>query len=133
MQSRCWRGCRTGMCCIDRLITILVLQTVCDIRWKRHLTKLIQHFLEDSFIFKTNQAIALFNNVNDFADQFAFAKGDTSTHTCLFPRLYQCLPDLIIVALQQQHLNGCPCIFLDANQSGWNDLCIIDNQTITRI
>ena len=50
MQSCCRGCCGTLVLCINGLVTVLVLQLVGDVRRKRHLSKLIQNLLKDSFI-----------------------------------------------------------------------------------
>ena len=53
------------MFCINGLITVFIFQTVCNIRWKRHLTKLVKNLLEDPLIGELNQTISLFYHIND--------------------------------------------------------------------
>ncbi|MPM92865.1 hypothetical protein SDC9_140001 [bioreactor metagenome] len=55
MQSRRWRSCRTVDFSIDRLITVLVLQTFGDIGRQRHLSRAIQHFFKNTFIKKLDR------------------------------------------------------------------------------
>ena len=61
--SRSSRG--SLMFCINGLITVFIFQTVCNIRWKRHLAKLVKNLLEDPLIGELNQTISLFYHIND--------------------------------------------------------------------
>ena len=67
MQT-CGRCCRRSVIFgIDRLIAVLILEFVCDIRRQGHLSQLVQDLLKDSFIGETDQAVALIHNIDDLA------------------------------------------------------------------
>lgn len=56
-------GCGALMFCIYGLITVFILQLVCDIWRQWHLSKLVQNLLEYSFVGKLNQPVAFLYHV----------------------------------------------------------------------
>ena len=68
MKTRCRCRCRTFMLCINGLVTVLILQTVCDIRWKRHLTQFIEYFFKNTVISELYHTIAFFYNIHNLSD-----------------------------------------------------------------
>jgi len=131
MKSR-RRCCRRPLILgINRLITVLVLELMGDIRWQRHLSQLIKNLLKDSLIFKADQTIALVHNLLYLGMQKSPAKGKTHSRSCLFARLNQCLPDIICLSLKQKYLYLSTGSFPLSDQTCRNYLCIIDHQTVS--
>ena len=132
MQSR--RRCRRGtvILCIHRLVAVLVLQLVCDVRRQRHLSELIQNLLKNSFVMELDQAVALLHNVNDLAGQKSLAEIDSGSDLAFFSRFDQGLPDIVFFSLEQKNLDLCLSAFLHAIQSGRNYFCIVDDKAVTR-
>ena len=132
MQSR--RRCRRGtvILCIHRLVAVLVLQLVCDVRRQRHLSELIQNLLKNPFVMELDQAVALLHNVNDLAGQKSLAEIDSGSDLAFFSRFDQGLPDIVFFSLEQKNLDLCLSAFLHAIQSGRNYFCIVDDKVVTR-
>jgi len=132
MQSR--RRCRRGtvILCIHRLVAVLVLQLVCDVRRQRHLSELIQNLLKNPFVMELDQAVALLHNVNDLAGQKSLAEIDSGSDLAFFSRFDQGLPDIVFFSLEQKNLDLCLSAFLHAIQSGRNYFCIVDDKAVTR-
>lgn len=132
MQSR--RRCRRGtvILCIHRLVTVFVLQLVCDVRRQRHLSELIQNLLKNPFVMELDQAVALLHNVNDLAGQKSLAEIDSGSDLAFFSRFDQGLPDIVFFSLEQKNLDLCLSAFLHAIQSGRNYFCIVDDKAVTR-
>ena len=99
MQS-CCRSCRrTIILCINGLVTILILQLMCNIWWKRHLSELVQNFFEDSLIMELDQTITILYNINNLSSQNSIAKYDLGSRLCLLARLNKRLPDIVFLSL----------------------------------
>ena len=95
MQSCCRRCCRAVMLRINSLITVLILQLMCDVRRKRHLAKLVKDLFKNPFISKPYQTISLLYNIYNFSDQKSVTEADLRSDFCLFPRFYKCLPGVV--------------------------------------
>ena len=132
MQSRCRRRCGTVIFCIHRLVTVFVLQLVCDVRRQRHLSQFIQDFLKNALVGKLDQAVALLHNVTDLAGQKSLAEIDSGSDLAFFSRFDQGLPDIVFFSLEQKNLDLCLSAFLHAIQSGRNYFCIVDDKAVTR-
>ena len=63
MQTCCRCSRRSFMFRINRLIAVLVLQTVCDVWRQRHLAELIENLLEDPVILKLDQAVSFIDDI----------------------------------------------------------------------
>ena len=125
VESCCRRCRRTFILGIHSLITVLILQFMCNIRRQWHLTKLVKHFLKDSIIGKLNEPVSLVNDIDDFACQETISKADHCALPGLFARFHKCLPNIIFTPLEQEHLNGCSCLCLCSHKPCRNDLCIV--------
>ena len=133
MKSCCWCGCRTGVLCIYRLITVFIFQLMCNVRRKRHLPKLIQDFFKNSFIMELNQTISFLHYINDFSYKQSISEADLCSRLCFLSRFHKCLPHIIFLSLQKQYFNFCFCPYFSSDQSCRNYFRIIDNKTISRI
>lgn len=60
---------------IYRLITVLILELMRDIRRQRHLSELIEDFLKNALILKPDQAVALVHNLLHLGVQKSVAEG----------------------------------------------------------
>ena len=80
-----------------------------------------------------DQTISFLHYIHNFSDKQAVSKADSCSRSCLFSRLYQCLPDIICSSFQKKHFYLCSGVFLCSDQSGRNYFRIIDNQTISWI
>ena len=129
--SRC--SCGSFMLCIDRLITVLILQLMCDIRRQRHLAQLIQDLFKDSFISEFNHTVAVFDHIQHFTDQQTITKADLRTWFCLLTRFHQCLPHIIFISLKQKYFNVCIRSHLTSHKTGRDYFRIIDYQTVSWI
>ncbi|CDD35231.1 unknown [Roseburia sp. CAG:309] len=95
MKSGCRRSRRSVVFGIHGLIPVFIFQFMGNIRWKRHLSKLIQNFLENSLVGKPDQTVSVLQHIDDLAFQKSFSKRNTGTGPRLFPGFYQCFPDVI--------------------------------------
>ena len=133
MQPRRRRRSGTVVLCVDGLIAVFVLQLMRDIRRKRHLPKLIQDLLKDSFILKPDLPIPVLDHFQHFSRQKAAAKEDFRARFCLFPRLYQRLPHIVFPSFQKKHLDLCSRLCPASDQTRRNDLRIIHCQAVSRV
>ena len=122
---------RSGIDCVDSLVSVFVLQLMRNIRGQRHLAKPIQYFFKYAVISKLDQAISFFHNANDFSRQKSFPKVNPCPNLCLLPWFYQSLPYVILSAFQQQYLYLCVGSFSGTDQPCRNYFRIIDDQTVS--
>ena len=101
-----------------------------DVRRKRHLSQSVENFLENPLIGKLNQTVPFIYDIHHRTRQQPFAKGNDRTDLCLFPRLYQGLPDIILTPFEEQDLDLRLGAFLYPKQSGRDDLRVIDDKTV---
>ena len=118
---------------IDRLITVLILQLVCNVWRQRHLAKLIQDLLKDAFIFKPDHTVAIIHNLKHLSFQKSLSKTDDSAGSCLLSRSYQSFPDIPLMPLKQEYFDMGTCILLGAEKSCRYYLGVIDHQAVSRV
>ena len=112
VQSCGRSGCASLVFRVYRLVAVLVLQLVCDVRRQRHLSELIQNLLKNPFVMELDQAVALLHNVNDLAGQKSLTKIDSGSDLAFFSRFDQGLPDIVFLSLEQKNLDLCLSAFL---------------------
>lgn len=85
----CRRSCRRAQLVrIHRLITLVVLQLLGDVRRQRHIANLLQHRIDAlPFIGKTNQAVAALHRFQHLAVQQSIAEGKFDPGFAFFPGL----------------------------------------------
>ena len=91
--------CRTIILRIDSLITVFILKLVRDIRWKRHLSQLIQNLFKNPIIMELYQPVPLLDHIDHFPHQKSVSKYNPCSGLCLFPGLHQSLPDIVLLPL----------------------------------
>ena len=133
MKTCCRCRSRTIILRINRLIAVLILQLVCDIRRQRHLSKLIQHLFKDPVIVKLHQTVSFFHDLKNLCLQKTVPKDNSCPRLHFLTRLYQSFPDVIFMSFQKKHLYRCPGIFLYTKQSCRKHLGIIQDKTVTRM
>ena len=99
VQSCGRSGCASLVFRVYRLVAVLVLQFVCDIRRQRHFTKLIQNFFKNAFIVELDQAVSFIHDIDYFACQNSVSKGYYGSDLAFFARFYQRFPDVIFFSL----------------------------------
>ena len=104
-----------------------------DIRRQRHLSKLVQNFLEDAVELKTNQAVAFVYHIDHFRLQQAVTEIYTRAGSGFLSGLYQSLPYIVGLALQKQYFNMRAGVFFDSQETGRYNFCVIDHQAVTRV
>ena len=60
---------------VDRLVVVVVVDLLLDVRRKRHLAKPLQHLEEDPLVMELHVADSLVENLNAGAGQRAIAEG----------------------------------------------------------
>ena len=95
VQSCGRSGCASLVFRVYRLVAVLVLQFVCDIRWQRHLAKLVEDLLENAVVMELDQTVSLIDNIYNLSGQNAVAEGDHRADLTFFARFYEGLPDII--------------------------------------
>ena len=96
----CCRSCtRPILSCIYGLVTVLVLQFMGNIRRQRHLSKLIQYLLKNSFILKLDPAVSVFCHLQNRSRQKPLSKYNSGSGTTFFSWLYQGFPSMIVLPL----------------------------------
>ena len=115
---------------IHRLIPVLILQLVSDIRRQRHLPQLVQNFLENAFVGKLNQPVSLLHHIHDRPLQKTVTKGNHRPRLRLLPRFHQRFPDIMLLSLEQQYLDLRFRILLHTKQPGRNHLRVIDDKAV---
>ena len=134
MQTRCGGGGRAFGLGVDRLIAVLVGQLLVDIRGQRHLAQLVQQLFEHALIGEAHHAAAGFLHVfHDGAMQQPIAEAAHRTRLQPTARTHQRFPVRGVDAAKQQHLHGYAGVLLHAQQTGGDDLRLIDDQRVTGI
>ena len=109
MQS-CCRCCRRAFVLrINRLVSVFILQFMGDIRRQRHFAQFIQNVFKNAFIFKFDDTVAAFDDLQHFRNQFAPAKGNFIPGTGFFAGTYQHFPCIHISSDQKENFHGCAC------------------------
>jgi hypothetical protein len=117
---------------IHGLVAVLILQLVRNIRRQGHLAQLVQDFLKNPLVIELNHTVSVIHGIHHGSCQQALAEFDDSPRLCLLAWAHQCLPYIILPALQQKYLYFCPCILLHPEKPGRYDLCIVNHQAVTR-
>ena len=112
------------------LVTVLVLQLVCNIRRQGHLPQLVQDLLKNPLVMELNQAVPVIHGIHHGSCQQALTKFNDSSRLCLLSRAHQSLPYIILPALQQKYLYFGPCVLLHSEKPGRYDLCIVNHQAV---
>ena len=63
MQSCCRRSSTSLVLGIYGLISVFVLQLMCDVWRQRHFTELIEDFFKNTIIFKPDQTVSFFQHI----------------------------------------------------------------------
>ena len=115
---------------VNSLIAVPVLQSVSDIRRKRHLSQTVQDFFENPLIFETDQAVAALRDLKNLSLQTSVPEDRPRPGTQLLTGSHQALPNILFQPLQQQDLDGSPGSFPQAQQPCGNDLGVIQDQGV---
>ena len=65
MQTCCRCSRRSFVFRINRLIAVLILQTVGDVWRQRHLAELVENLLENTLVGELNQPVSFLYHIND--------------------------------------------------------------------
>ena len=130
MQARRRRRRRPFMPGIDGLVTVLVLQLVCNIRRQWHLAQLVQDLLKNTRVMELNQAVPVIHSIHHGSCKQALTEFNDSSRLCLLSRAHQGLPYIILSSFQQQYLYFRPGVLLHPEEPGRYDLCIVNHQAV---
>ena len=132
MQSGSRRRRRSLVLRIDRLITVLVLQFMCDIRWKRHLPESVQHLFKNPFVEEADQPVSLFHHIQHFRFETSVSKSQSRSRFRFLSRLHQRFPDVLLSPFQKQDFDRCAGVLFYSHQPCRDHLGIVQHQTIPR-
>ena len=139
MKPRRRRRRRPLIFCVDRVVARFILQLVVDIGRQRHLTQGIQHLLEDALVGEPDKSVAFLQDIHDFPDEGRFfsrpvraAEEDPAADAAFFTRLYQGFPGIRALTDEEQDLNLAETPLPYAVETRRNDLCIVDDQGVSR-
>ena len=128
------RSCgRAFLSCIDRLVTVLVLQPLRNIRRQWHHSNLMQDLVNVcialTVIGKTDDAVSLLDHVNDLSVKLSLAKLQLHSDARALSWLYQALPRVGFSLSQKEKLDQSllSSAHVSVNTRG-DDLGIIDHQ-----
>ena len=102
-RGRCRRAVDLG---VHRLIALLILQLLLDVRRQGHLAKPLQHLQEDPFIRELYQPVAVGQLVHHLRRQFTAAENDLCALPQLLPRTDKALPHIVAPVDKQQNFAG---------------------------
>ena len=106
MQPRCGRRRRAVDLGVHRLIALLILQLLLDVRRQGHLAQSFQHLQEDPFIRELYQPVAIGQLVHHLRRQFTAAENDLCALPQLLPRTDKALPHIVAPVDKQQNFAG---------------------------
>ena len=114
MQACRRRSCAAFIFCINRLIAVLILQVMGDIRRQRHLAKAVKHFLENTLIMELHQPVSVLHDLENRCGQTSVAERHLRAGLQLFAGPHQRLPDIARAALEKENFDRgtlfCGCV-----------------------
>ena len=129
VQTRRRRSRRTFLAAVDRLVALLVLQSLMDVRRQRRFSQAVENLLEYAFIAELHDAPAEIRMRHDLSAKFV-GKADNLSHLRLLAGAHQGLPRIPVEAAQQKHLDMRARRLAPAIETCGKDACIVQNQGV---
>ena len=132
VQSRCGGRCRTQGPGVHRLVALLVLELLLNIRRQRHFTQALQNLQKNSLIMKLHHPVSVLLHLGHRGGEGSISEAHRLALLHFPARLHQALPGSASQIPQQQDLHSPACGPL-AQKAGRQHPGVIHHQAVPRI